>query len=91
MDNFKNKVEVLKRVIIGSLSDEQKIKYFNGSLSDDDYKILSVQSIPEARLYGKDWPTNAHTMIGYQRLTNIENCLVDILNNALSSCYSFLQ
>lgn len=30
---------------------------------------------PEKRIEGLDWPAHAKTMIGYKRLTNIENCI----------------
>lgn len=34
---------------------------------------------PEARREGKDWPSEAETMIGMLRLDNIEFCVTDVL------------
>src|SRR5438105_3445116 len=35
----------------------------------------------EQRIDGKDWPTQAHTMIGLAGLNNIQWCLEDIMKN----------
>ncbi len=35
----------------------------------------------EKRLGGKDWPLTGHTMIGWHRLTNIQNCIETILKD----------
>ncbi len=74
-------IEVLKRVIIGSISEEHKLKFLSNSLSEAEIDNISNSAIQDDRAYGKDWPTNAETMIGYQRLTNLEKCLVDVINN----------
>jgi hypothetical protein len=35
---------------------------------------------PEARREGKDWPSEAETMIGLHRLNNIESCVTEVLD-----------
>jgi hypothetical protein len=36
---------------------------------------------PEDRMNGKDWPLYAESMIGYRRLSNVQDCVIDIINN----------
>lgn len=81
MNVFELKMEVLKRALIGSLNEEQKEMFVSDKLSDDEIIKLSTEQIPENRLYGKDWPTNAETMIGYSRLSNLQDCLLDVIKN----------
>jgi len=40
--------------------------------------------LPESRANGYDWPANAYTMIGVNRLSNIEFCIKDILVNNIA-------
>ncbi len=35
----------------------------------------------ENRMNGRDWPQYADSMIGYKRLTNIQDCVTDVLHN----------
>lgn len=35
----------------------------------------------EERLNGKDWPLYADTMIGYKRLSNVQDCIIDVITN----------
>ncbi len=35
----------------------------------------------EARMNGKDWPLYADSMIGYKRLSNVQQCVTDIIKN----------
>lgn len=34
----------------------------------------------EDRLNGKDWPLYADSMIGYKRLSNVQDCVIDVIN-----------
>ncbi|MGH3031630.1 MAG: TylF/MycF/NovP-related O-methyltransferase [Gaiellaceae bacterium] len=34
---------------------------------------------PDLRAEGRDWPTEAETMIGLRRLDNLEHCVTDVL------------
>jgi O-methyltransferase len=38
---------------------------------------------PAARAEGRDWPANAETMIGLQRLDNLQHCIVEVLRRAV--------
>lgn len=38
---------------------------------------------PEARKLGQDWPSEAETMIGIERLSNIKQCVTDILREKI--------
>ncbi len=46
-----------------------------------DLNHLGSMADPEIRITGRDWPTNADTMIGLKRLENIEYCISEILKN----------
>ena len=36
---------------------------------------------PDARMNGKDWPLHAESMIGYKRLSNVQDCVISVINN----------
>ena len=38
---------------------------------------------PEERMNGKDWPQYAESMIGYKRLSNVQDCVIDVINNKI--------
>lgn len=40
-----------------------------------------VEANPEDRLNGRDWPLHAESMIGYKRLSNVQDCVIDVINN----------
>jgi O-methyltransferase len=44
---------------------------------------VRVETVPEAdrgeRMVGKDWPANGMTMIGWERLTNLQRCVEDVI------------
>jgi O-methyltransferase len=39
----------------------------------------TVNDSPQRRAEGRDWPSDAETMIGLRRLDNLEECIVDVL------------
>ena len=41
--------------------------------------VKKVSFDPVARVEGRDWPTEAETMIGLKRLDNLESCITDVL------------
>lgn len=45
-----------------------------------DLVTTSPVSLQE-RATGKDWPTEAETMVGLRRLDNLENCIVSVIEN----------
>lgn len=38
---------------------------------------------PDQVMNGKHWPSRAHTMIGYKRLQNIQDCAEDVIRNKI--------
>ena len=36
---------------------------------------------PDDRMNGKDWPLHAESMIGYKRLSNVQDCVISVINN----------
>jgi len=38
----------------------------------------------EAREWGKDWPSEAETMVGLKRLENVQFCVEDVLKNGVA-------
>lgn len=75
------KFEVLKRALIGSLDEVKKQSFLSNSLLESEILTLSKEPISDNRFYGKDWPSNAETMIGYERLSNLQNCIIDVIKN----------
>lgn len=73
-----NNTELIKRILIGNTSDLLREKFFNNSLNENEIKEILNLPINEDRLTGKDWPNNAETMIGYERMTNLEFCISKI-------------
>jgi O-methyltransferase len=50
------------------------------SLRERDMAIVKVNSFTvEQRVQGRDWPAEAETMIGLQRLNNLQQCVEDVL------------
>lgn len=52
-----------------------------------------VETVPEQqraiRLAGDDYPANAMTMMGYERLTNVQRCIEDVIARNVHSCSSW--
>lgn len=66
-------LDLLKRSLINLIYDQldQPIKLLDG-------RVISTF---QARMEGLDWPSNAHTMIGWRRLTNVQNCVEAVLRD----------
>jgi O-methyltransferase len=45
--------------------------------------IRHVPFDPEIRTQGRDWPAEAETMIGLQRLDNLQHCVTDVLRRGV--------
>lgn len=45
--------------------------------------VLRSQYDPQARAEGRDWPADAETMIGLQRLDNLQDCLTDVIEDGV--------
>lgn len=51
--------------------------------SMDNRKLTICEKVyykQEDRLNGKDWPLYADSMIGYKRLSNVQDCVIDVIN-----------
>jgi len=63
----------MKKVLAGTVYEDPS---HPENFSQDD---LSYRE--EVRNEGRDWPANAHTMIGRKRLDNIQECVEDVIVN----------
>ena len=70
-------LELLKRCVCNLIYQDPAIPY----LGEESMDPLVAPFSLERRLAGKDWPRQAHTMIGAYRLNNIQNLIEDILRN----------
>ena len=43
--------------------------------------IKKIKLLLQERYDGSNWPDNGETMIGYKRLTNLERCMIDTIEN----------
>ncbi|TAH24730.1 MAG: macrocin O-methyltransferase [Cytophagales bacterium] len=75
-----NKIEFYS---LSKLRQTWKIKILNQLdrlLSNWNFTVNKTKTVlPETRANGYDWPANAYTMIGINRLTNIEFCIRSIV------------
>lgn len=62
-------LDLMKRCLTNSI-------YGDGSVHPGDLREHFDEA---ARLEGRDWPQNAHTMIGTRRLDNLQFCMEDVL------------
>jgi hypothetical protein len=67
-------LELLKRTLTGMIYEDPAIPVR--------WRPLNTFNLSE-RLRGRDWPLNAHTMIGYKRLENIQNCMEMIIADGI--------
>jgi O-methyltransferase len=78
MDYNELKLSFLKRILTDSF-DDKKVKdsfFENASYpSEEIMRTIVSHPISNDRLYGKDWPISAHTMIGMKRLDNLHESL----------------
>jgi O-methyltransferase len=65
-------LELLKKCLTRTLFPDRKIS------SDPSG---TAEFCPEERAEGKDWPTEAETMVGMRRLDNLEACIVGVIEN----------
>ena len=71
-DGVSDYLELMKKVLINSI-------YRDTHLGREP----NMPYDPELREQGKDWPHQAHTMIGLKRLTNIQNIVFHIENEGI--------
>ena len=47
----------------------------------------AVQYNKEVRQNGRDWPISAHTMVGFKRLENLQECMETVINEGIQGDY----
>ncbi len=72
-------LDLLKRCVTNVIYQDRAIAYLSEDAADG---VLNPFSM-ERRITGKDWPSQAHTMIGIHRLDNIEMLVRRILTEAV--------
>ena len=80
-------LDFLKRVLLDQTNDELVYQNFFDTLQYPDENVMkNVVSSPilEARRVGRDWPQRAHTMVGCERLSNLQKCLDFIRENDIA-------
>jgi hypothetical protein len=84
MDNIKLKLLFIQRVLTDTVGDKQITdKFFANGIYPTDSKMeeLVSRQVSDDRLYGRDWPHSAHTMIGLKRMNNLHESLDYVREN----------
>jgi hypothetical protein len=68
-------LDLLKRCVTNLVYQDSAVRYFAEDPDDSPIAPFSL----DRRLTGRDWPSQAHTMIGMHRLNNIQTLVEDIL------------
>lgn len=74
-------LEVLKRVLTDTISKELKEKFFLDTLTDEEIESILIADIDSYAKDGRINPEQAETMIGIPRLTNIQECINEVIKN----------
>jgi hypothetical protein len=70
--SYNSYLELLKRTLTGMVYEDPAIPV----PWRQDYSFNLSE-----RLSGRDWPLNAHTMIGYKRLNNLQSCIETVISD----------
>ena len=84
MDNIKLKLLFIQRVLTDTVGDKQITdEFFANGIYPTDTKMEEIISrqVSDDRLYGRDWPHSAHTMIGLKRMNNLHESLDYVREN----------
>jgi len=75
-------VEIFKKILLGSLPDNVVKNFINNSLNDEQIKMLTEQEIPSHLMQWVEFQhlNTSFSMVGYQRLTNLENLILDVID-----------
>lgn len=65
-------MDLMERVLLGVIYEDPNMDRWSEKTFD-----------PALRLQGRDWPSQAHTMIGFRRLRNIRDCMETILEEEI--------
>jgi hypothetical protein len=72
--NYNPYLDLLKRTLTGSVYEDPAIPVH--------WRPLNTYS-EQARHDGRDWPLNAHTMIGIKRLENLQYCIETVIADGI--------
>ena len=84
MDNIKLKLLFIQRVLTDTVGDKQITdEFFANGIYPTDSKMeeIVLRQVSDDRLYGRDWPHSAHTMIGLKRMNNLHESLDYVREN----------
>ena len=84
MDNIKLKLLFIQRVLTDTVGDKHITdEFFANGIYPTDSKMEEIVSrqVSDDRLYGRDWPHSAHTMIGLKRMNNLHESLDYVREN----------
>jgi O-methyltransferase len=85
MEEIKQQLELVKYSLIGLIQDQSLLKDITNGIYPTSDKITSILKntiIPNSRVEGSDWPSNAYSMIGLKRMNNLMDMLDYVrLNN----------
>ena len=84
MDTIKLKLLFIPRVLTDTVGDKQITdEFFANGIYPTDSKMEEIVSrqVSDDRLYGRDWPHSAHTMIGLKRMNNLHESLDYVREN----------
>lgn len=76
-------LDLLKRCLLNLIYEDPPIRNLVHEPISESWPVDGVYSTFDRgrRLDGKDWPSQAHTMIGMRRLDNIQTLVEDVLRN----------
>ena len=76
-------LEVLKRILIDSVSPEIKEKFLDGKLSRKEERDILLSNVPDSVGYGHVITENGETMIGLARLNNFHFCISKVIEDEI--------
>jgi O-methyltransferase len=81
--------EILKKILLGAVSNDNVRKFINNELNEEEIKNLSDAEIPNDLAEWVEFKDlgPALSMIGYKRLTNLEHLVTDIVNNKVEGSF----
>src|SRR6267378_3865869 len=88
-------LDLLKRSLTNSIYAEEEVQFVRsssvlGQLLQRYYKSRGQAIVrrkrydPEKRRLGRDWPPTAHSMIGLERLNNLQHCIETVLRDGVA-------
>jgi len=75
-------IEIFKKLLLGSFPDNVVKEFIDGTLNEDQIKVLTESKIPNNLIQWVEFKDlgPAFSMVGYQRLTNLEQLVLDVVD-----------